>query len=77
MKEKRVDILLVEAGFYQLALLASAGTFWSEITDGEPRSIVMWGSLVSVVVSLVATRFFISKATSITRKTKKKTHDKI
>jgi hypothetical protein len=72
MKEKRVDIYLAEAGWGIMMLIGFGGTFLNEIIDDEPRLIVELSTSIPSIIAIVIARRQVSKARSLTKKSKRK-----
>jgi len=71
MKEKRVDIYLAKAGFYQLLFLGTGGAAFTEAMQDTPRIEILYITcLFSAVFVALVFRYYL-KADSLSKKSKK------
>ena len=72
MKEKRVDVALAKAGFYQVMFYGFGGTFLTQLIaypDIKIRSLI--GSALGTLALVIVVYRFYAKATRLSRKSKR------
>lgn len=72
MKEKRVDVFLAAAGFFQMIFIGFGGAFLNEFIKPDAEKIVMhFAFWFAVLFGIIAARFYV-KAHRLTKKNKKR-----
>lgn len=72
MKEKRIDIYSSQVGFFQLSLLGSAGSFFTEMVAETPRVTVISSTCLVSIFSSVMIGHLYSRARFLAKKSKNK-----
>lgn len=76
MKEKRVDVNLAKAGFYQVMFYGFGGAFLTELVDYPNINImVLLGSALGITAVATFVHHFYAKATQLCKKKKHKDYD--